>query len=45
LPLFPAAAEALVQAMPDARSVTIPGSNHGWDTSALVAQLSGFVTA
>jgi pimeloyl-ACP methyl ester carboxylesterase len=43
LPLFPAAAEALANAMPNARSATIAGAHHGWDTQALVAQLSGFV--
>ena len=42
LPLFPAAADALEKALPDAVHVTVAGANHSWEPDAMVeALLSG----
>lgn len=43
LPLFTAAADALVAAMPDARAQTVKGTNHGWDNEAMTATLVEFL--
>ncbi|MEV7231119.1 MULTISPECIES: alpha/beta fold hydrolase [Polymorphospora] len=44
LPLFPPAAAALVAALPRARRVTVPGTDHGWQLDAMTDTLAGFLT-
>lgn len=44
MPIFPPAAEALVAALPNARSITIPGKNHGWQPEVMAEVLASFVT-
>jgi hypothetical protein len=39
---MPAAADAIVAAMPDARRLTIPGANHGWQPGVMAAVLAEF---
>jgi pimeloyl-ACP methyl ester carboxylesterase len=43
LPIFPPAAEALVAALPDARSKTIAASNHGWRPDLMCSELVAFL--
>jgi len=45
LPIFPAAAEALVQALPDARWETISAGGHGWEPPVMAAALTSFLRA
>lgn len=43
LPLFPAAADAVVAAIPGAHQARIPGANHGYDQGAMVDALVEFL--
>jgi pimeloyl-ACP methyl ester carboxylesterase len=43
LPIFPPAAEALVAALPNARSVRIPAEDHQWQPEVMVETLAGFL--
>ncbi|HEX2130207.1 MAG TPA: alpha/beta hydrolase [Actinophytocola sp.] len=43
LPIFPPAAEALAQALPDARRETISASGHGWEPAVMAAALTSFL--
>lgn len=43
-PNFRRAAEALVAALPDARSRTIAGANHRWQFDAMRSELVAFLT-
>jgi pimeloyl-ACP methyl ester carboxylesterase len=43
-PIFRRAAEALVAALPDARSRTIAGANHRWQFDAMRSELVAFLT-
>lgn len=42
LPIFPPAADALVSALPHARRITIPASNHRWQPEVMVPVLAEF---
>ena len=43
LPLFPPAAESIVNAVADGRTSRVAGANHGWELDAMAATLADFL--
>ncbi|MFB2596368.1 alpha/beta fold hydrolase [Herbiconiux sp. P17] len=43
LPIFPPVTEALVAALPDARSSVVDAANHGWAPEVMAAELEAFL--